>query len=420
MTGLTIRPDGTFVDSRRVATTSVDIAVPVYNEARALGGCVEALHAFLSESFPFAWRITIVDNASTDDTWRVAEDLAANLPGVYAMHLDEKGRGRALRAAWSSSPADIVAYMDVDLSTGLDALLPLVAPLATGHSDLAIGSRLSPSARTIRGPKRELISRSYNALLRAFFRVGFRDAQCGFKAVRADVARALLPTVHDDAWFFDTELLLLAEHNRLRIHEVPVDWIDDVDTRVDVIRTAVDDVKGLVRVARAKATNGADVELPARRQLAPQHPEAVAASQRARILWQLLSFGVIGLASTILHAGLYFLFRAWWAAPYANLIALILATFANTEANRRLTFNVLDHPVRRHTRAVGLLVLYFALTSGSVWLLGLVVDDPSRRLETSVLLCAALTATTIRFILLRAWVFRRVVRRLRIGRRGSD
>ncbi len=232
-----------------VARPMVDIVIPVYNEAATIASSIARLHAHLTNSFPFTWRITIADNASTDDTWSQAATLAALFPGIRLVHLDEKGRGRALRAAWESSDADVVAYMDVDLSTDLAGLLPLVAPLLSGHSDVAIGSRLAMGSRTVRGPKREFISRSYNRLIHLFFRNGFRDAQCGFKAVRADVARRLLPAIVDQTWFFDTELLLLAEHNGLRIAEVPVDWVDDPDTRVHIARTATDDLKGLARMA---------------------------------------------------------------------------------------------------------------------------------------------------------------------------
>ena len=228
----------------------VEIVVPVYNESAGLERSLRRLHAFLEDEFPFTWAISVVDNASTDGTWGVACRMAGELRGVRAVHLDQKGRGGALRAAWSDSPALVVAYMDVDLSTRLDALLPLVAPLLSGHSDLSIGSRLAPGARTVRSPKRELISRSYNLILKATLANGFSDAQCGFKAVRTDVARALLPLVEDDGWFFDTELLVLAEHNSLRIHEIPVDWVEDPDSRVHIVDTALADLRGIWRVAR--------------------------------------------------------------------------------------------------------------------------------------------------------------------------
>jgi glycosyltransferase involved in cell wall biosynthesis len=229
----------------------VDVVVPVYDEAAVLATSIHRLHGYLTDRFPFSWRITIVDNASTDATWSEAAALARVLPHVRARHLDRKGRGRALRSAWTTSDAAVVAYMDVDLSTDLDALLPLVASLVSGHSDVAIGSRLVPGASVTRGLKREVISRCYNLLLRIVFRTRVHDAQCGFKAVRADVARALLPTVEDDGWFFDSEMLLLAEHNGLRIHEVPVDWVDDADSRVRIVQTAIGDLKGVVRMARA-------------------------------------------------------------------------------------------------------------------------------------------------------------------------
>ncbi len=233
--------------------TTVEIVVPVYNEEATLEASIRRLHGYLVTRFPLSWVITIVDNASTDRTWAAARRMSHQLDDVRAVHLDKKGRGRALRQAWSHTDAAVVAYMDVDLSTDLDALLPLIAPLVSGHSDLAIGTRLAPGSHVVRGPKREFISRSYNRLLKVGLHTHFSDAQCGFKAVRADVARALLPHVEDEEWFFDTELLVLAERRGLRIHEVPVDWIDDPDSSVDVVRTARDDLKGIWRLRRQRA-----------------------------------------------------------------------------------------------------------------------------------------------------------------------
>jgi glycosyltransferase involved in cell wall biosynthesis len=248
-----MEPQDTAMDTRPVrpempAAPIVDIVVPVYNEEADLESSVRRLRAYLDDRFPFASAITIADNASTDATWSIARLLADSMPGVRALHLDEKGRGRALRQAWLASEAPIVAYTDVDLSTDLDALLPLVAPLLSGHSQVSIGSRLAFGARVTRGPKRELISRSYNLILRTVLRVGFRDAQCGFKAMRADVARLLLPEIRDQAWFFDTELLVLAERAGLRVHEVPVDWVDDPDSRVAIGSTALADLRGVWRL----------------------------------------------------------------------------------------------------------------------------------------------------------------------------
>jgi glycosyltransferase involved in cell wall biosynthesis len=227
---------------------SVEVVVPVYNEEKALAQSIPALCAYLETYFPYRWSVVIADNASTDTTLSVAENLAAANPRVSVLHLEEKGRGRALKAAWLASEADVVAYMDVDLSTNLWSFLPLVAPLATGHSDVAIGSRLLRGAMVTRQWKREVISRCYNLLIKTLFGNRFSDAQCGFKAIKCGAAQALLPQVEDNEWFFDTELLLLAEERCLRISEVPVDWIEDLDSRVDVASTALKDVKGLLRV----------------------------------------------------------------------------------------------------------------------------------------------------------------------------
>jgi glycosyltransferase involved in cell wall biosynthesis len=232
------------------AAPVLDLVVPVYNEAHVLRENVGRLHAYMKAEFPFTWRLTIVDNASTDGTWYSAALLARDLANVRAVHLDRKGRGLALRRAWGGSDATVVAYTDVDLSTELDALLPLVTAVLSGHSDIAIGSRLAPGAAVQRCLRREVLSRGYNALLRIAFGTHFRDAQCGFKAMRADAARELIPDVRDDGWFFDTELLLLAEHRGLRVREVAVDWTEDPDSRVDVPRTVRDDLRGVVRMLR--------------------------------------------------------------------------------------------------------------------------------------------------------------------------
>jgi glycosyltransferase involved in cell wall biosynthesis len=236
------------LDEAATTAPMCEIVIPVYNEAHVVDASVRRLHDFLTTTFPFSWRITIVDNASTDGTWYAAARLARDLAHVRATHIDRKGRGLALRSAWSASDATVVAYMDVDLSTDLGALLPLVAPLVSGHSEVAIGSRLLPGASVTRTPKRELLSRAYNTLLRTTFVTTVHDAQCGFKALRAETARRLLPLVRDEGWFFDTELLLVAQQLGERVHEVPVDWTEDRDSRVHIASTIAGDLAGVVRM----------------------------------------------------------------------------------------------------------------------------------------------------------------------------
>lgn len=248
----------------------VEFVIPVYNEERALGSSVVRLVEYLrtieggvaevdvaatAGSTPpaalpaFSWRIAVVDNASTDATLKIARALADAYPGeVCAVHLDRKGRGRALKQAWLSSQARVLAYMDVDLSTDIRHIPQLILPLLVGDAAVGIGSRLTPGAEVTRGARREFTSRVYNCLLHTYLRVGFSDAQCGFKAVRADAARSLLPRVKDTGWFFDTELLVLAERSGMRIHEVPVRWVEDTDSRVRVVDTALKDLKGMYRM----------------------------------------------------------------------------------------------------------------------------------------------------------------------------
>src|SRR5689334_11779487 len=191
-------------EARHRGVPVVDVVVPVYNEQAALGASIRRLHRYLAEALPFTARITIADNASIDETPRIAAELADELDGVRVVRLEQKGRGRALHTVWSQSDSPVLAYMDVDPPTDLAALQPLLAPLVSGHSDLAIGTRLDRSSRVVRGAKREVISRCYNLLLRGTLAARFSDAQCGFKAIRRDVAHELLPLVEDTGWFFDT------------------------------------------------------------------------------------------------------------------------------------------------------------------------------------------------------------------------
>ena len=384
-------------------TVTLDVVVPVYNEERDLERCVRRLHRHLADNIPYPSRITVADNASTDGTLAVANLLAAEFDDVRIVHLDEKGRGRALRTVWSASDADVVAYMDVDLSTDLGALLPLVAPLVSGHSDVAIGSRLARSSRVVRGPKREVISRCYNLILRGALRARFSDAQCGFKAMRTDVARELLPLVEDTGWFFDTELLVLAERVGLRIHEVPVDWVDDPDSTVDIVATAVADLKGVVRVGRALATG----RLPIAALRTSLGREPLVQGVPHGMVGQLVRFAVVGVASTVAYVVLYLMLHSLLGAQAANFTALLVTAVLNTAANRAFTFGVRGSANAARHQAQGLAVFGFGLllTSGSLFVLHRWVPDASRHVELAVLVVANLVATVSRFVALR-WVFR--------------
>jgi putative flippase GtrA len=391
---------------RPVAPAPVlDLVIPVYNEEDDLEPCVRRLHDYLRTSFPYGFRLTIADNASTDATLRIARRLSVELPDVTVVHLDQRGRGRALRTAWLASDAAVLAYTDVDLSTDLNALLPLVAPLITGHSDLALGTRLARGSRVVRGRKRELISRSYNLLLRGTLATRFSDAQCGFKAIRADVARRLLPLVEDTGWFFDTELLVLAERVGLRMHEVPVDWVDDPDSRVDIVSTAVADLRGIVRVGRALARG----RLPLgdlRAQLGRAPLISSGAGVPIGLTRQLVRFAAVGAASTLAYLALFVVLQPGLGAQAANLFALLVTAVANTTANRSFTFGVRGQVKRATHQAQGLAVflLGLGLTSGSLALVH-ASGISGRATESLVLVSANLCATLLRFLLLRRWVF---------------
>ena len=362
----------------------IDFVIPVFNEELDLARNVSRLHAYLVHEFPFSARITIADNASTDGTWFIARQLARDIPNVRPLHINEKGRGRALASAWLTSDARVVAYMDVDLSTDLTALLPLVAPVISGHSDVCIGSRLARGARVVRGVKRELISRCYNLLLRVSLGVTFRDAQCGFKSMRADVAHRLLPQVKNRNWFFDTELLVVAERAGLRIHELPVAWADDPSSSVDIVATAMEDLRGIWRLATGRF-----------RETPP------------RLAGQLARFAAVGIASTLAYAGLFWLLRGALTATSSNSIALVVTAVANTAANRRLTFGVRgpDRLLQHHAGGLVAFAIALGLTNAAIVLLSTFAPAASPRIEIGVLTAVNAIATGARFLILRALLF---------------
>ncbi|MHB8689668.1 MAG: bifunctional glycosyltransferase family 2/GtrA family protein [Solirubrobacteraceae bacterium] len=362
------------------ASALIEVVIPVYNECSSLAQSVTRLHRFLSNNMPYRWRITIADNASTDGTLFIARELAHQYEHVGVIHLDRKGRGRALRAAWSASEADVVCYMDVDLSTALEALLPLVSPLLSGHSDVAIGSRLARGANVTRGPKREFISRSYNAVLKVALGAKFSDAQCGFKAIRRDVAAELLPNIEDKGWFFDTELLVLAQRRKLRIHEVPVDWVDDPDSRVDIVKTAVEDLKGVARL---------------------------------RMATPITRFIAVGICSTIAYALLYALLWTPLGSGGANALALAITAVANTQANRRFTFGIAGRMglARQHAAGAAVFTIALALTAAALDVLHSLDPRPATILEVAVLITASAFATITRYVALKTWVFARASQR---------
>ncbi len=400
------RPGDGEPDEPRTGVT-LDIVVPVHNEELDLPRSVARLHEYLTTQLPMSFRITIADNASTDATAAIADRLADQFPEVRTVHLAQKGRGRALKQVWLESDAGVLVYMDVDLSTDLSALLPLVAPLVSGHSDLAIGTRLHRGSRVVRGPKREFISRCYNLILRGTLATRFSDAQCGFKAIRRNVAQQLLPLVQDTGWFFDTELLVLAERSGLRIHEVPVDWTDDPDSRVDIVQTAKDDLRGVWRVGRALA--GGRLPLSdVRRQLGRGSLDPATPGVPTGMTRQVVRFVAVGVASTLAYLLLFFLFRLGTGAQVANFLALAITAVANTAANRRLTFGIRGRTgVARHQlQGFGVFLLGLAITSGSLSLLTWLTPAPSVPVEVVVLVLANLLATVVRFLLLRGWVFR--------------
>ena len=246
------------------SAVDADIVIPVYNESPSLSRSIHTLHEFLSTDpahhAPFTWNIVIADNASTDDTWVIARQLCTEFPAdVRALRTDRKGRGYALKYAWGESLAKVMAYMDVDLSTDIRSTGTLIGSLLVGGADIAIGSRLMSGSDVTRSTKREFISRTYNIMLRSYLGARFHDAQCGFKAITAAAARQLLGQVKDNEWFFDTELLMLAQQCGMLIYEIPVRWVEDTDSTVNILDTVRKDLAGMHRMRREISASGSDI-----------------------------------------------------------------------------------------------------------------------------------------------------------------
>ena len=399
-------PAGTQVRTRlaidyQPRSAAVDIVIPVYNEEQDLENAIRRLNSYVSEYLPYTVQISIADNASTDSTPQIATQLAKELPRVFSYRLEEKGRGRALRTLWAQSSAPVLAYMDVDLSTDLAALGPLLAPLLSGHSDMAIGTRLAHGAHIQRGTKRDVISRCYNLILHTALGTDFSDAQCGFKAVRHDVADLLLPLVKDNEWFFDTEMLVLAEQAGLRVAEIPVDWIDDPHSTVDIMHTAAEDLRGVGRMLVSLGTGKIPIAAVAR-ELSRIPPRAGTQT----LFSQLVRFGAVGAASTLAYVLIFWVLRQDAGAQIANFIALLLTAIGNTAANRLFTFGIRGSTgvVTHHLQGLIVFGLGWALTAGTLWALN-TVADPSHTGELAALVGANLLATVLRFVLFRNWVF---------------
>ena len=379
----------------------VEIVVPVRNEENDLGPNIRRLRYFLDTAFPFDAEVCIADNGSTDATFEIGTLLSTELPGVRIVRIDLPGRGRALKQVWSESRADVLAYMDVDLSTNLNALLPLVAPLMAGHSDVAIGTRLVHGSRVVRRPKREFISRTYNLLLRATLGTRFSDAQCGFKAIRADVAPSVAAVGGGHQLVLRHRAAGPGRAGRTADPRGP----GGLDRRPRL--AGRDRQDGHRRPARDRPAQPDRQRSSRSRRSGEAFGRPRIADPRTALAARILRFAFVGVISTLAYILLYLLLRQAMPAQFANLLALLITAVGNTALNRRITFGVrgVENRTRHHLRGLVTFFIGWSLTASSLWLLHTAVAVPAQSVEIIVLTAANLAATVVRFSLFQAWVF---------------
>jgi putative flippase GtrA len=380
------------------AAAQVEIVVPVMDEERDLGPSVRRLDAFLDTGFPFTARITIADNGSTDGTWATACALGGILPGSARPGWPSPAAAaRCGPSGPAAMPTSWPAWMSTCRRTSAHCSR-WSRRCCPGHSDVAIGTRLAHGARVIRGPRRQILSRGYNLLLHAVLGARFSDAQCGFKAISRARAGALLPLASDPGWFFDTELLILAQHAGLRIHEVPVDWTDDTDSRVRLLPAIAADLRGIARLGTGLGLGTITVPRLGREPLAGQAGQAGPAGPAAGLRRQAAVFAVVGAGSTAAYLVLYLLLRPVAPAQLANVVSLLATAVASTAANRRFTFGLRGRggAARHQARGLAAFGAGWALTAAVLAGLRATVPAPGRALEVAVLVVASLAAAAVR------------------------
>ncbi|WP_344836657.1 GtrA family protein [Nonomuraea dietziae] len=380
-----------------VKTRLVEVVVPVHNEQRALRASIERLHGYLAGSFPYGFRITIADNASSDTTWQIAQELCRVPPGGERRPPGGEGAGtgaaagcgRPARPTWSATWTSTCPPTSTPSS-------PLVAPLLSGHSDLAIGTRLVRTANVVRGPKREFLSRTYNLLLRGVMGAGFSDAQCGFKAARTEIAQALLPLSRTRSGSSTPSCCSWPSGTACASTRWPVDWVDDLGQQ------------GRHRQDGRRRLRVHGPGWPARRCRArPTCPCPRASSRRGcPRAWRgsCPASWSSGIVSTLSYLLLYSLLRLVAPAYVANAVALFVTAVANTAANRRFTFGVKGSAgaIRHQVEGLIAFLVGLALTTGG---LALLPSGAPHRVELVAVIVANGLATLVRFLLLRVWVF---------------
>ena len=233
---------------------TVDIVVPVYNEQETLATQIKKLHNYVEQIEKINCSIIIANNGSQDETASIAIELTKIYSNVRYSFTSQPGPGKILKQCWSQSDADIVGYMDLDLSTSLHHFSEAVELLSDDSCDVVNGSRLLPESQVIgRRAMRTVSSIVFNKVLKTVFQTKISDGMCGFKFFRRDVINEIkLSEIEHDGWFASASFLLVAEAQKFRIREIPVVWQDDARSKVKIIKLSLEYLRNIVSLKRSK------------------------------------------------------------------------------------------------------------------------------------------------------------------------
>ena len=323
------------------------LMLPIYNEEEQLESSMRTVFDYATKNLSeYDWRVHVGDNASKDKSKEIYTKLHNENPTRFTFRtLDKKGRGLNLRDSWLKEEYDIAIYMDVDLSSDINAVKNMVDQIRDRKADLSVGSRLLPASKVIgRKLLREITSRGYVFIIKTLASTKISDFQCGFKAISKELALKIVPEVEDNTWYFDTELILLTEKSGYKVYECPVRWTDDPGSTVKVWKTATDDLKGLYRTLKQKKWLRLAINEEVKKKYKSTLFDFLIQFSKFFFIGGvslLINWGVMLLTQRVIHMEVVFSIGDTQIKDYmiGAVLGFIVSAIANYFLNKKFTFN---------------------------------------------------------------------------------